>query len=95
MGFIFKADGDYKKQISTNVSFTDNRWDLNKDPDKTKYLTGDSKWQQLIGQGYVKDNSLDADKDFEYDDSKLDFPQQLFMFKVQDPMEQVLKVLYL
>ncbi|HHO0981623.1 TPA: flagellar hook-associated protein FlgL [Campylobacter jejuni] len=70
---FFKADGDYKKQISTNVSFTDNRWDLNKDPDKTKYLTGDSKWQQLIGQGYVKDNGLDPDKDFEYDD-KLDFP---------------------
>ncbi|ECL3162643.1 flagellar hook-associated protein FlgL [Campylobacter jejuni] len=72
-GLFFKADGDYKKQISTNVSFTDNRWDLNKDPDKTKYLTGDSKWQQLIGQGYVKDNGLDPDKDFEYDD-KLDFP---------------------
>ncbi|WP_317906170.1 flagellar hook-associated protein FlgL, partial [Campylobacter coli] len=71
---FFKADGDYKKQISTNVSFTDNRWDLNKDPDKTKYLTGDSKWKQLIGQSYVKDNSLDADKDFEYDNSKLDFP---------------------
>lgn len=70
---FFKADGDYKKQISTNVSFTDNRWDLTQNPDKTKYLTGDSKWQQLIGQGYVKDNSLDADKDFEYDD-KLDFP---------------------
>ncbi|EHS6616145.1 flagellar hook-associated protein FlgL [Campylobacter jejuni] len=70
---FFKADGDYKKQISANVSFTDNRWDLNKDPDKTKYLTGDSKWQQLIGQGYVKDNGLDPDKDFEYDD-KLDFP---------------------
>lgn len=70
---FFKADGDYKKQISTNVSFTDNRWDLNKDPDKTKYLTGDSKWQQLIGQGYVKDNGLDPDKDFEYD-NKLDFP---------------------
>ncbi|ECL6337604.1 flagellar hook-associated protein FlgL [Campylobacter jejuni] len=70
---FFKADGDYKKQISTNVSFTDNRWDLNKDPDKTKYLTVDSKWQQLIGQGYVKDNGLDPDKDFEYDD-KLDFP---------------------
>lgn len=71
---FFKADGDYKKQISTNVSFTDNRWDLNKDPDKTKYLTGDSKWKQLIGQGYVKDNGLDPDKDFKYDDSKLDFP---------------------
>ncbi|EOH7148631.1 flagellar hook-associated protein FlgL [Campylobacter coli] len=70
---FFKADGDYKKQISTNVSFTDNRWDLTQNPDQTKYLTSDSKWQQLIGQGYVKDNSLDADKDFEYDD-KLDFP---------------------
>lgn len=70
---FFKADGDYKKQISTNVSFTDNRWDLTQNPDQTKYLTSDSKWQQLIGQGYVQDNSLDADKDFEYDD-KLDFP---------------------
>ncbi|NHG51338.1 flagellar hook-associated protein FlgL [Campylobacter jejuni] len=70
---FFKADGDYKKQISTNVSFTDNRWDLTQNPDQTKYLTSDSKWQQLIGQDYVKDNSLDADKDFEYDD-KLDFP---------------------
>ncbi|HDX3452493.1 TPA: flagellar hook-associated protein FlgL [Campylobacter coli] len=70
---FFKADGDYKKQISTNVSFTDNRWDLTQNPDQTKYLTSDSKWQQLIGQGYVKDDSLDADKDFEYDD-KLDFP---------------------
>lgn len=70
---FFKADGDYKKQISTNVSFTDNRWDLAQNPDQTKYLTSDSKWQQLIGQGYVKDNSLDPDKDFEYDD-KLDFP---------------------
>ncbi len=70
---FFKADGDYKKQISTNVSFTDNRWDLAQNPDQAKYLTSDSKWQQLIGQGYVQDNSLDADKDFEYDD-KLDFP---------------------
>lgn len=71
---FFKADGDYKKQISTNVSFTDNRWDLNKDPDKTKYLTGDSKWQQLIGQGYVKDDKLDPDKDFDNEEEKLNFP---------------------
>ncbi|WP_144666474.1 flagellar hook-associated protein FlgL [Campylobacter jejuni] len=71
---FFKADGDYKKQISTNVSFTDNRWDLTQNPDKTKYLTGDSKWQQLIGQGYVKDNGLDPDKDFEHEDTKLNFP---------------------
>lgn len=71
---FFKADGDYKKQISTNVSFTDNRWDLTQNPDKTKYLTGDSPWQNLIGQGYVKKKDLDPDKDFTYPDSKLDFP---------------------
>ncbi|XAK44267.1 flagellar hook-associated protein FlgL [Campylobacter coli] len=71
---FFKADGDYKKQISTNVSFTDNRWDLTANPDKTEYLTSSSKWQQLIGQGYVKDNGLDVDKDFEYSDTKLNFP---------------------
>ncbi len=71
---FFKADGDYKKQISTNVSFTDNRWNLTENPDKTEYLTSSSKWQQLIGQGYVKDNGLDVDKDFEYSDTKLNFP---------------------
>lgn len=71
---FFKADGDYKKQISTNVSFTDNRWNLTENPDKTEYLTSSSKWQQLIGQGYVKDNGLDVDKDFEYSDPKLNFP---------------------
>ncbi|HEB7536324.1 TPA: flagellar hook-associated protein FlgL [Campylobacter coli] len=71
---FFKADGDYKKQISTNVSFTDNRWNLTENPDKTEYLTSSSKWQQLIGQGYVKDNGLDVDKDFEYSDAKLNFP---------------------
>lgn len=71
---FFKADGDYKKQISTNVSFTDNRWNLTENPDKTEYLTSSSKWQQLIGQGYVKDNGLDVNKDFEYSDTKLNFP---------------------
>lgn len=71
---FFKADGDYKKQISTNVSFTDNRWNLTENPDKTEYLTSSSKWQQLIGQGYIKDNGLDVDKDFEYSDTKLNFP---------------------
>ncbi len=71
---FFKADGDYKKQISTNVSFTDNRWNLTENPDKTEYLTSSSKWQQLIGQGYVKDNGLNVDKDFEYSDTKLNFP---------------------
>lgn len=71
---FFKADGDYRKQITTNVRFTDNRWDLNKEPDKTQYLQENSKWYQLIGQNYVKDNGLDREKDFEFKDSKLDFP---------------------
>lgn len=75
---FFKADGDYKKQTSTNVSFTDNRWNLTKDPDKKQYLTSESKWQNLIGQGYVKDDGLDPEKDFEYADSKLDFPPSSF-----------------
>ncbi|EIL6895291.1 flagellar hook-associated protein FlgL [Campylobacter upsaliensis] len=71
---FFKADGDYQKQITTNESFTDNRYDLNKDPSKKQYLKGDNLWQDLIGLGYVKDKNLDIDKDFEQDDARLDFP---------------------
>jgi len=71
---FFKADNDYKKEITTNVSLTDNRWDLVQNPDKKTYLKADSKWQQLIGQNYVKDGGLDVDKDFEYQDTKLEFP---------------------
>lgn len=71
---FYKADNDYKKQITTNVSFYDNRYDLNQDPDKARYLTEESKWQDLIGQHYVNDNGLDIDADFEYDDTRLDFP---------------------
>lgn len=71
---FFKADGDYQKQITTNESFTDNRYDLNKNPDKKQYLKGDNLWQDLIGLGYVKDKNLDIDKDFEQDDTRLDFP---------------------
>ncbi|EMF9585507.1 flagellar hook-associated protein FlgL [Campylobacter upsaliensis] len=71
---FFKADGDYQKQITTNESFTDNRHDLSKDPSKKQYLKGDNLWQDLIGLGYVKDKNLDIDKDFEQDDTRLDFP---------------------
>ncbi|TKX30952.1 flagellar hook-associated protein FlgL [Campylobacter estrildidarum] len=66
---FFKADGDYKKQITTNVSFTDNRY-----TDKTEYLNGDSAWKQLIGQNYVQDRELDPYDDFEDKDKKLNFP---------------------
>ncbi|EAJ8898029.1 flagellar hook-associated protein FlgL [Campylobacter upsaliensis] len=71
---FFKADGDYQKQITTNESFTDNRYDLSKDPSKKQYLKGDNLWQDLIGLGYVKDKNLDIDKDFEQDGTRLDFP---------------------
>ncbi|EAK4448063.1 flagellar hook-associated protein FlgL [Campylobacter upsaliensis] len=71
---FFKADGDYQKQITTNESFTDNRYDLNENPDKKQYLKGDNLWQDLIGLGYVKDKKLDIDKDFEQDDTRLKFP---------------------
>ncbi|EAK0964832.1 flagellar hook-associated protein FlgL [Campylobacter upsaliensis] len=71
---FFKADGDYQKQITTNESFTDNRYDLSKDPDKKQYLKGDNLWQDLIGLGYVKDKKLEIDKDFEQEDTRLDFP---------------------
>ncbi|EDP6913498.1 flagellar hook-associated protein FlgL [Campylobacter upsaliensis] len=71
---FFKADGDYQKQITTNESFTDNRYDLSKDPDKKQYLKGDNLWQDLIGLGYVKDKKLEIDKDFEREDTRLDFP---------------------
>ncbi|ELK0695451.1 flagellar hook-associated protein FlgL [Campylobacter upsaliensis] len=71
---FFKADGDYQKQITTNESFTDNRYDLNKNPDKKQYLKGDNLWQDLIGLGYVKDKKLEIDKDFDRKDTRLDFP---------------------
>ncbi|EAK0449561.1 flagellar hook-associated protein FlgL [Campylobacter upsaliensis] len=71
---FFKADGDYQKQITTNESFTDNRYDLNKNPNKKQYLKGDNLWQDLIGLGYVKDKNLEIDKDFDQKDTRLDFP---------------------
>ncbi|WP_270989060.1 flagellar hook-associated protein FlgL [Campylobacter upsaliensis] len=71
---FFKADGDYQKQITTNESFTDNRYDLNKNPDKKQYLKGDNLWQDLIGLGYVKDKNLEINKDFEQEGTRLKFP---------------------
>lgn len=65
---FYKADNDFKKQITTNVSFTDNRFDLVQNSDKTRYLEGSDKISYLIGLNYVKDNTnggLDYYKDFE------------------------------
>lgn len=65
---FYKADNDFKKQITTNVSFTDNRYDLVQNKDKTRYLEGKDKISYLIGLNYVKDNTnggLEWDKDFD------------------------------
>lgn len=65
---FFKPDSDFKKQITTNVSFTDNRYDLTNEPDKTRYLGVEDKFSYLIGLNYVRDNStggLEAYEDFE------------------------------
>lgn len=73
---FFKADNDFKKQITTNVSFTDNRYDLVQDSSKKRYLEGSDKISYLIGLNYVKDNKngggLEWDKDF--DTTPLAFP---------------------
>lgn len=73
---FYKADNDFKKQITTNVSFTDNRFDLVQNKDKTRYLEGKDKISYLIGLNYVKDNKngggLDYDKDF--DTTPMQFP---------------------
>lgn len=65
---FYKADNDFKKQITTNVSFTDNRYDLVQNSDKTRYLEGKDKISYLIGLNYVQNNTnggLEWDKDFE------------------------------
>lgn len=71
---FYKADNDFKKQITTNVSFTDNRFDLVQNKDKTRYLEGKDKISYLIGLNYVRNNTnggLDY-KDFEQ--QPMDFP---------------------
>lgn len=72
---FYKADNDFKKQITTNVSFTDNRFDLVQNKDKTRYLTGSDKISYLIGLNYVQNNTnggLEYDKDF--DTQPMKFP---------------------
>lgn len=71
---FFKPDKDYEKQITTNVSFTDNRYDLINNPDKTQYLDENSPWKNLIGLNYTQDGKLNPYDDFEDKDKKLDFP---------------------
>lgn len=72
---FYKADNDFKKQITTNVSFTDNRFDLVQNKDKTRYLEGSDKISYLIGLNYVQNNTnggLEYDKDF--DTQPMKFP---------------------
>lgn len=72
---FYKADNDFKKQITTNVSFTDNRYDLVQNKDKTRYLEGSDKISYLIGLNYVQNNTnggLEWDKDF--DTQPMNFP---------------------
>lgn len=72
---FYSADSDFKKQITTNVSFTDNRYDLINESDKTRYLDVDDKMSYLIGLNYVEDNTvfkLDVEGDF--DTNPMDFP---------------------
>ena len=72
---FYKADNDFKKQITTNVSFTDNRFNLVQNKDKTHYLEGNDKISYLIGLNYVKDNTkggLEHDTDF--DTQPMKFP---------------------
>lgn len=71
---FYKADNDFKKQITTNVSFTDNRFDLVQNSDKTRYLTGDDKISYLIGRDYVSTNKDQLDKDTDFDTQPMKFP---------------------
>lgn len=71
---FYKADNDFKKQITTNVSFTDNRYDLVQNKDKTHYLEGKDKISYLIGRDYVSTNKDQLDKDTDFDTTPLAFP---------------------
>lgn len=71
---FYKADNDFKKQITTNVSFTDNRFDLVQNKDKTRYLTGSDKISYLIGRDYVSTKKEELDKDTDFDTTPLAFP---------------------
>lgn len=71
---FFKADNDFKKQITTNVSFTDNRFDLVQNKDKTRYLEGKDKISYLIGRDYVSTKKEELDKDTDFDTQPMNFP---------------------
>ncbi|TQR57713.1 flagellar hook-associated protein FlgL [Campylobacter troglodytis] len=78
---FFSADSDFKKQITTNVSLTDNRYDLINNYDKTRYLDVDDNFRYLIGLNYVADNTnggLDVDQDFELQPLNF-FPSALYV----------------
>lgn len=71
---FYKADNDFKKQITTNVSFTDNRYDLVQNKDKTRYLEGKDKISYLIGRDYVSTKKEELDKDTDFDTKPMQFP---------------------
>ena len=71
---FYKADNDFKKQITTNVRFTDNRFDLVQNKDKTRYLEGKDKISYLIGRDYVSTNKDQLDKDTDFDTKPMQFP---------------------
>lgn len=71
---FYKADNDFKKQITTNVSFTDNRFDLVQNKDKTRYLEGSDKISYLIGRDYVSTNKDQLNKDTDFDTQPMNFP---------------------
>lgn len=71
---FYKADNDFKKQITTNVSFTDNRYDLVQNSDKTRYLEGKDKISYLIGRDYVSTKKEELDKDTDFDTQPMNFP---------------------
>lgn len=71
---FYKADNDFKKQITTNVSFTDNRFDLVQNKDKTHYLEGKDKISYLIGRDYVSTKKEELDKDTDFDTQPMNFP---------------------
>ena len=71
---FYKADNDFKKQITTNVSFTDNRYDLVQNKDKTRYLEGKDKISYLIGRDYVSTKKEELDKDTDFDTQPMNFP---------------------
>lgn len=71
---FYKADNDFKKQITTNVSFTDNRYDLVQNKDKTRYLEGKDKISYLIGRDYVSTKKEELDKDKDFDTTPMQFP---------------------